>query len=295
MAELPHGFTLRGRYKILSLLGKGSFSFVYLADDAEWKGNLVAIKEIRTEQFSQEEYVSLNAHFLQEAALLSTLEHPGLPRVIDFFGERSNYYLVLEWIAGHTLEQIVSHQGVADEKEVVNWGGKICEILEYLHSRKPYPVLLGDLKPSNVVVRYDGTIKLIDFGVARYILPDQSKGISLVSPGFSPPEQYQRYHVDERGDIYSLGATLYWCLTKAPLHRYSFKIPPLRELRPQVTPALDEIISCCLKVDPRLRFGSVAALRRELNTLYEQLVKDEGEFSTKDILSALYQHKRKRS
>ncbi|MBI3928328.1 MAG: serine/threonine protein kinase [Armatimonadetes bacterium] len=293
MSELPHGQVLRSRYKVLSTLGRGSFSSVYLADDAQWKGNLVALKEIRTEGFSHEEYVQLNSHFLQEAAFLMTLKHPGLPRVIEFFAEGSRYYLALEWIAGKTLEEVVLGQDRVEEQEVVGWGLQMCSILAYLHHQKPYPVLLGDLKPSNAVLKYDGTLKLIDFGVARHILPEQRRDFSLVSPGFSPPEQYTQFHVDERGDIYSLGATLYWCLTTAQLERFRFDIPRMRKLRPGASEALENVLSTCLHPDPRLRYSSIIGVARDLQEIRGELERIEADNSPSDILTVLYKQKKR--
>ena len=291
---LESGTTLHGRYRILSTLGRGSFASVYLARDANWKGNLVALKEISTEGFSEEEYRDLNTQFLQEAAFLMQLSHPGLPRVVEFFAEGSRYYLAMEWIPGKSLHEIVYEKGPISEDEALDWGIQLTGILGYLHGRTPYPVLLGDLKPSNVMVTYHGEVKVVDFGVARYLAPSQNpRTFAMVSPGFSPPEKYSRFDSDLRGDLYSLGATLYWALTRASMERYRFQIPPLRRLRPEAHPALEEVLARCLEIEPARRQARVEAVREQLIRIRDQKEREEEECrrSPGDILGELYRKK----
>ncbi len=291
--ELPHGHGLKGRYKILSTLGEGGFSSVYLARDLEWRGNMVALKAISTEGYSEEEYLQLNAQFLQEAAFLMTLDHPGLPKVVEFFAEGLSYYLALEWIAGKNTQEVLRERGHLGLGDVIGWGLQLCDILEYLHTRQPYPVLLGDLKPSNVILRYDEKVSVIDFGVARQVTPGQRRRISLVSPGFSSPEMYQRHSVDTKGDIYSLGATLYWWLTGADLARYKFQLPPLRRLRPDAHPELDRILARCLEVEPLVRYRGVPDVGRELRRLQKRVERERKGPNAGTILSELYKAKKR--
>jgi len=291
---LEGGSLFHGRYRILSTLGRGSFASVYLARDTEWKGNLVAVKEISTEGFSEQEFREMNAQFLQEAAFLMRLEHPGLPHVVEFFAEKSRYYLVMEWIAGKTLHEQIHVKGPASEDEVVDWGLQLCEILGYLHSRDPYPVMLGDLKPSNVMITYDGKVKVIDFGVARYLAPSQNpRTFAMVSPGFSPPEKYSKFDCDLRGDIYSLGATLYWAMTRTPLEKFRFQIPPLRRLCPDAHPWLEALLARCLEIEPVRRWVRVSAVREELEKLRDQKKDQQTRVRSRtgDILDELYRYK----
>lgn len=291
---LESGSTLHGRYGILSTLGRGSFANVYLARDSESKGLMVALKEISTEGFSEEEYRDLNTQFLQEAAFLMQLDHPGLPKVVEFFAEGSRYYLAMEWIAGKTLHEIVSEKGPADETDVLHWGVQLSDILGYLHAREPYPVVLGDLKPSNVMITYDGRVKVVDFGVARYLAPTQNpRTFALVSPGFSPPEKYSKFDSDQRGDIYSLGATLYWALTRAQLDKYKFQIPPLRRLRADSSQWLERVLAQCLMVEPTKRWVRAAAVKEQLQKIAEDRQKqEERERETPgNILGELYRRK----
>jgi serine/threonine protein kinase len=295
MSRLRNGKVLRDRYQVLSFLGQGSFARVYLTNDQKWRGNLVALKEIPTEHFNEKEYAVFNAQFLQEAAFLMRLSHPGLPRVVEFFAEKHNYYLALEWVPGHTLEQEVKERPVAiGEAEALDWGLQLAEVLRYLHSQKPYPVLLGDLKPANVVVDYQGKLRVIDFGVARYAAPQQDREYALVSPGFSPPEQYQAGRLDERCDVYSLGATLWWCLQPLALERYRFDIPSIRNSRVELTPALDAFLQTCLKPDRERRFQSADQVIRELRGVQQAASVRQVQTSPSEILSALYRDQKKK-
>lgn len=285
---------LHGRYKILSNLGHGSFATVYLARDAEWRGNLVAIKAISTEGFTEEEYSDLNTQFLQEAAFLMQLSHPGLPRMVEFFAEGSYYYLVMEWIAGKTMRQQVETVGIPTQDQALEWGIQLSDILSYLHNRDPYPIILGDLKPSNVMITYDGKVKVIDFGVARYLAPSQNpRTFALVSPGFSPPEKYTRYDCDLRGDIYSFGATIYWALTRARLEKLKFEVPPLRHYAPEANHWLEEVLAKCMACDPGDRFQSVDEVRDELLLVRKELQGREERALEKsgNILGELYRQK----
>lgn len=293
MERLPNGAVLKERYKVLSALGKGSFAWVYLARDLQWKGNLVALKQIRTDGFTPTEYRALNASFLQEAAFLMTLHHRNLPRVVEFFAEGPCYYLALEWLPGKTLEEAVRTRDDVDEMKVIQWGCELCDVLAFLHEQRPHPIVLGDLKPSNVIVKYDDSLAVIDFGLARHAVNTNHKSkFSMVTPGFSPPEQYHGGPAEPRGDIYALGATLFWCLTQAPMDRLGFKIPPVRQLREEISPQMEEVILTCMQPDSRKRYSDVRALWGHLHLLHEALQREQQAVKPSDILSALYRKKK---
>jgi len=295
MSRLRNGQILRERYQVLSFLGQGSFATVYLTNDQKWRGNLVALKEIPTGHFSDKEYAVFNAQFLQEAAFLMRLSHPGLPRVVEFFAEGQNYYLALEWVPGHTLEQEIAQRGkLVSAAEVVEWGLQLAEVLRYLHSQKPYPVLLGDLKPANIVVDYQSKLRVIDFGVARYAAPQQDREYAMVTPGFSPPEQYSAGQLDERCDLYSLGATLWWCLNPVALERYRFEVPSIRELRREVSLALDAVLQKCMQSERTRRFHNANEVIRELRGVQQDASARKVQTSPAEILSALYRDQKKK-
>lgn len=290
MSKLRNGQVISERFQILSFLGQGSFSQVYLASDNRWRGNLVALKEIATGHFSDHEYAHFNAHFLQEAAFLMRLQHPGLPRVIEFFAEGQNYYLALEWVPGHTLEQEVQQRDLVPESEVLDWGLQLLEVLTYLHNQKPYPVLMGDLKPSNIVIDYNAKLRVIDFGVAGYAVPGQRRRYAMVTPGFSPPEQYQSESPDERCDLYAWAATLYWCLHPVALEKFRFDFPSIRRFRSDISSTLDGLLQRALQRDPATRFQDANQMGKILRDSRERAEAP----APSDILSALYRdHKKK--
>lgn len=222
-----------------------------------------------------------------------TLKHRNLPRVVEFFAEGPCYYLALEWLPGKTLEEHVMARDAIDEVQVVKWGMELCDVLSFLHEQRPHPIILGDLKPSNVIVKYDDSLAVIDFGLARHSVQTSHKSkIALVTPGFSPPEQYQGGGAEPRGDVYALGATLYWCLTKAPMEQFHFRVPPVRQYRQDVSEKLESLLATCLKHDSKQRFADVRALWGHLKLLQEALSKQQQAVKPSDILSALYKQKR---
>lgn len=224
--------------------------------------------------------------------MLMSLQHPGLPQIVEFFAQGPCYYLALEWIPGKNLEEYILEQGPAQEADVLTWGLQISAVLEYLHSRHPNPIILGDLKPANVVVPFEGSLRVIDFGVARHANLEGRNEIALVSPGFSAPEQYKGTAVDERGDIYSLGATLYWTLHPTALDKFRFDVPPLRAHRPELSHGLEELIARCLAPRPQERWPSMRHFREALTALLERNQKKQA--SPSEILSVLYRQKKDR-
>ncbi len=292
MTSLP---TLKNRYVLISDLGHGSFATVYLARDTAQRGMMVAVKAISTEGFTAEEYKDLNTSFLQEAAFLMRLHHKGLPGMVEFFAEGSYYYIVMEWIAGKTMRQTVQEAGQVSEERVIGWAIQLADIMIYLQSQKPYPILLGDLKPSNVMITYDDQLKIIDFGVARYLSPSKNpRTFAMVSPGFAPPEKYTRFDCDLRGDIYSFGATIYWALTQAQLDKMKFDIPPLRQLRPDANHWLESTLAKCLRYDATGRYRTMEEVREELVLMRKELEgrAERAREASNDILGALYAQKR---
>jgi len=153
-----------------------------------------ALKEITEMELPDEERSDAVLLFTREAEILRSLNHPGLPQIFDFFSEKDSHCLVMDYIEGKTLEDIMKERSAAfSHLEVLPWALQICEILKYLHDVKPDPVIFRYLKPSNIMIGNDGRIRLIDFGIARYFSPRKIKDtFFLDSPGFSPPEQYGR-------------------------------------------------------------------------------------------------------
>lgn len=214
---------LEGRYVIIQTVGQGGMGAVYKALDMRLDNMPVAIKEMSTGATGGD-LESAVAAFKKEASMLSNLKHPALPIIRDFFSQgEERWYLVMEYIEGSTLADIARIRGKLPQEEVLDWGSKLCEILDYLHRQDP-PVIFRDLKPANIMLTPDGLIKLIDFGIARHFKMESSQDtVSFGSAGYAPPEQYGHNQTDPASDIYSLGATLHYLLTGVNPSQNPFK------------------------------------------------------------------------
>ncbi|MGV8118940.1 MAG: serine/threonine protein kinase [Candidatus Xenobiia bacterium LiM19] len=261
-SPLPAGTALKGRYVIEGLIGQGGMACVYSAKDSRLQNARWAVKEMNCYFTDPEELDAALAQFRSEAELLTGLSHRNLPKVADFFEEAGRYYLVMEYIEGVTLDVAVSeYNGFIPEEMIRKWMVQLCDCLEYLHGHNP-PVIFRDLKPGNVIVMKDGTIRLIDFGIARVFVQGRQKDtLILGTPGYAPPEQYGRAQTDARSDIYSLGATLYYILTRDDpgLTPLSFKVPS--SVNPAITPLWDSVVLKALSLSPDDRYQSVIEMR----------------------------------
>src|SRR5260221_623308 len=204
---------LHKRYVIMRTIGHGGMAAVYLAKDLK-HDTTCAIKEMSLSSVPAYEHAQAIQNFLAEATILSRLNHPNLPAFTDFFTEDSRHFLVMEYIEGDTLEDLLEHNDEPfSERRVLGWARQLCDVLEYLHSQQP-PVIFRDMKPGNIMLRRDGRIKLIDFGIARIFRHSGSRDTQMLgTPGFAPPEQYGSSQTDERSDIYSLAMTLFQLMT----------------------------------------------------------------------------------
>lgn len=264
--QLPSQTVLGGRYAILGLLGKGGMGAVYRASDHRISGKIWAVKEMSDSalQDPQEKTEAIRA-FQSEASLLASLDHPNIPKVIDYFSEAGKYYLVMDYVPGETLEALMRAKTTPfQEDQVVQWGVQLCDVLSYLHSRQP-PVIFRDLKPGNVMLQPDGTLKLIDFGIARLFKPGRSADtMAIGTPGFAAPEQHGRAQTDARSDIYSLGVMLHHLSTGHDPASDPFNLPAARLINPQLSAQFDSILSCSTSVSANGRFPSAVAMRQAL-------------------------------
>jgi serine/threonine-protein kinase len=268
--SLQPGAILKGRYRIENVLGEGAHGTVYSASDLTIEGSTWALKEIRESSLIPGERQEVIAHFYREAEILKTLNHTGVPKVIDVFSSDSCHYLLMEHVEGQTLQQLMK-SGMPDVQSVVGWALRLCQILTALHESKPHPLIFRDLKPSNIMMTPRGRLLLIDFGIARYLDPTKNGDtVALGTPGYAPPEQYGNARTDCRSDIYSLGATMYELLTGADMASFSFCFPPVAELNPSVGPALEGIIMRCLERLPEKRFESARDLFEALRPVYRR-------------------------
>ena len=278
---------LKGRYKVISLLGEGGMGAISLAYDLSLN-KLCAIKGICKNGLSdlpEKERNAILKPFKKEAEMLASLRHPGLPCVTDYFTEKDVCYLVMDYIEGKDLEVILeeSEEKVIPEKQVLEWAIQMCRVLEYLHSQEP-PIIHGDIKSANIIVRdVDGRIMLVDFGAASFI----SSGILdevVITDGYAPPEQYEA-SPEVRSDIYALGATMYELLT-GELPDETFNFEPLSEIIPDISPDMEDIVMKCLEYEMEDRYSDARALKHHLLEAYKKNFEesDEVKYSTTRLI-----------
>ena len=261
----PHAM-LANRNIIVQKVGQGGMGAVYQATDTRLGHKLVAVKEMSDAAITDPLEKQQIRHALErEAQMLATLNHPNLPRVTDHFSEGGKQYLVMDFIEGGTLEEILDQMpGFLNEKQVVDWGVQLCEVLEYLHHQHP-PVIFRDLKPGNIMLDRDGKVKLIDFGIARlFKLGKATDTASFGTAGYAPPEQYGKGQTDARSDIYALGATLHHLLTKHDPAQTPFHFLPMRSLNSNVSAGVDQAILRAVEQNPNQRWQTAHQMQRAL-------------------------------
>jgi len=270
LGQLQPGITLQERYLILGLVGAGGMSSVYKGRDLHFPNvtKVVAIKEMINLAADPTMYEMVVKNFEREADLLATLSHPSIPRIFDYFTHENSSYLVMEFIQGKNLEQILrDREDFITEDQVITWAVELCDVLSYLHHHQPQPIIFRDMKPSNVMVDQHDHIRVIDFGIARVFQPGQ-KGTMIGTEGYSPPEQY-RGEASPAGDIYALGATLHHLLTRRDPRiepPFSFSERPIRDINPSVSPELVEVIDRSLAYDPKDRYHTAEGMKNALTS-----------------------------
>ncbi len=273
---LRSGAVLQSRYQIVRELGSGGMGAVYEAVD-ERLGATVAIKET----FSIDE--RLRRHFEQEARLLARLHHAALPRVSDYFTEDGRAFLVMQFISGDDLAQIIAERNEAfPPQQVIAWADQLLDALIYLHTRDRQ-IIHRDIKPHNLKVTETGQIALLDFGLAKthageHSTTQSSHSLFGYTRRYSPLEQMQDQGTSPQSDIYALGATLYHLLTgekpadalvraAALANGKDDLLEPAGKLNPAVEVELSEILTRAMALDAPDRFASATEFREALRAL----------------------------
>ena len=255
---LEIGSLVDGKYKILNKIGQGGMSVVYLAMN-ERANKQWAIKEVRKDGVQNFEVVKQG--LIAETEMLKKLSHPNLPSIIDVIDGDGTFLIVMDYIEGRHLESVVKEYGAQSQEDVIEWAKQLCDVLSYLHSRKP-PIIYRDMKPSNVMLKPDGKVMLIDFGTAREF-KENSVGDTtcLGTQGYAAPEQYGGHgQTDARTDIYCLGATLYHLLTGHNPSEPPYEMYPIRYWNPELSSGLEEIILKCTQKNPDDRYQNCGGL-----------------------------------
>lgn len=263
------GAIIDGKYEILKQIGMGGMSTVYLAMDQHLNKQW-AVKEIRLRADDRESRVIIQS-LIAEANLMKKLDHPALPRIVDIIDSRDTIYVIMDYIEGEPLSRILEREGPQPEEDVLEWARQLCDVLSYLHTRKP-PVIYRDMKPGNIMIRPDGNIRLIDFGIAReYKEGKTSDTVALGTKGYAAPEQFGgQGQTDARTDIYSLGVTLYQALTGQTPSEPPYEFYPIRYWDPSLSGGLEKIIAKCVKPNPQDRYQTCAQLYYALNHYEEE-------------------------
>ena len=257
--RIPAGVLLHRHYHIQSRIAKGGMGAVYRATDT-LDSTTKAVKEMSALALPAADRAGALTSFYREARLLATLRHPNLPAVMDVFAEGGRHFLVMELVEGETLEKQVQKQGRPGEAELREWARQLCEVLDYLHRQQP-PIIYRDLKPSNIMIQPDGTLRLIDFGIARFHTVGKAKDTQLMgTPGFAPPEQYGKGQTDARSDVYALGVTLLTLLTGHDPESSPFQMPHAHSLDPGMSDDLADAIFTATRPKPEDRFQTVSDL-----------------------------------
>lgn len=257
---------LQQRYKIVKILGRGGMGAVYLAEDqrlpTKW-----AVKEMKKEGLTEEERAEGVELFKSEARILSELRHRNLPRIVDFFEQDAQLYLVMDYVEGITLEQLLSEEGPLTTQKALEMCLQIADVLDYLHSRKD-PIVFRDFKPGNVMVTRENEVKLVDFGIARVFKQDASADTkALGTPGYAAPEQYGRGQSGPRTDLYAFGATMHHALTGRDPTDEPFQFPPITDYRQDLPPEFVSILESCLALKTQERPESAFAVKKVLEPL----------------------------
>ena len=255
---LEIGSIIDGKYKILNKIGQGGMSVVYLAMN-ERANKQWAIKEVRKD--GVKDYDVVRQGLIAETDILKRLNHPHLPSIIDVIDRDDTFLIVMDYIEGKSLDHWLKKDGAQPQEKVVEWANQICDVLGYLHSRKP-PIIYRDLKPANVMLKPDGQIMIIDFGTAREFKETSIEDTScLGTQGYAAPEQYGGHgQTDARTDIYTLGATMYHLLTGHNPSLPPYEMYPIRRWNPALSSGLEKIVLKCTQRNPNDRYQNCAEL-----------------------------------
>jgi serine/threonine protein kinase len=277
-ADVPPPIARIGRYRIVSEIGRGAMGVVYRGED-EALGRSVAIKTILASMASEEQAGYL-ARFRQEAKALGGLNHPNIVTVFEFGDEAGVAYLAMEYLEGRELRDLISKRHL-DVATAVDIAAQVAEGLAFAHARG---IVHRDIKPGNVIVLEGNRAKIMDFGIARVRVSDvqTQAGLLLGSPRYMSPEQVFGRAVDNRSDIFSLGAVLYEMLTGAPpfdaddVAAIMYRVANAQPGAPSgrnlgVTRTLDLIVARALEKEAAGRYQDASSMAADLRACLPEL------------------------
>lgn len=252
------GSVIEGKYEILTEIGRGGMSCVYLARDTRLNKQW-AVKEVKKRATDTNGDVYVQS-LITEANLMMNFNHPAFPRIVDIIDKDDVIYIIMDYIEGESLDKVLRAQGPQPYERVVDWGIQLAEALRYLHNQTP-PIIYRDLKPANIMYQdvpgvENGVLKIIDFGTAReYKGSKSSDTVVMLTPGYASPEQKNRTReTDARSDIYCLGRTMHHMLTGQDPTQPNYEYKPIRQWDPTLPEGLEQLIEQCIAMDPDDRF-----------------------------------------
>ena len=268
------GKTVDGKYEVLKLIGRGGFYTTYLVRNIHVnKAWAMKVCDKKNRHYSP----AMRENILTEPYMMQKLNHPAIPRVVDIIEDEESIYIVRDYIEGETLDTIVRMYGAQPADKVIEWGKQMCSALGYLHSQNP-PLIYRDMKPANVILKPDGAIMFIDFGIMRAYKPNQSSDTCcLGTKGYAAPEQFGGSQTDARTDIFGLGMTMFRLVTGVDPIQPPYEIKPICMINPGLPKGLEYIISKCIQPNPNERYQSCDELMADLNN-YLSLPKPKGIF-----------------
>lgn len=253
------GYIMLDKYFIIEGLSVEDYGKIYLAGDLKNENNFFIIKELESKEVEEG---TLKKNFKKDARLLSQINHKNIPAINDFFIKKDRYYMVREYIQGETIHSYIS--GMKDdeyikEELIINWGEQLFEAIEYLHNLEK-PVMVRNLNPDNIIISQDALLKIIDFGLNR--LFEKEKSYKYLDRGFAAPEQWEGLETNQ-SDIYSLGATLYYIITRHYPGELISHIQPPSSYNSNISEKLDQIILKSLKEKTDERYSSINDFKKE--------------------------------
>lgn len=265
---LEIGSMLGGKYRVLHDVGRGGAGHVYLVLN-ERAGKQWAAKEIPKDG-GGENNVEKNG-LIADAEMLKKLDHPNIPSIVDIIETETMYYILMDYVEGVTLKEVINTEGPQSQEDVVKWALQLCNVFIYLHSQDP-KIIYRDTKPANIMLKPNRDITLIDFGSAREYKPNKENDTTaLGSRGYAAPEQYEGIggQTDERTDIYNLGVTMYHLLTGHNPGQPPYDIYPIRHWDETLSSGLEKIIVKCTQANPDDRYQNAEDLRYALEHFTE--------------------------
>lgn len=259
---LETGTVIDGKYKILNKIGQGGMSVVYLAMN-EKANKQWAIKEVRKDV--TQNFDIIKQGLITEINMLKKLSHPNLPSIVDVIDTEDTFLIVMDYIEGVTLSVYLEEHGACSQEEVEDWALQLCDVLSYLHTRD-VPIIYRDMKPGNIMLKPNGDVVLIDFGIAReYKTHSNEDTVCLGTQGYAAPEQFGGLgQTDARTDIYCLGATLYHLLTGHNPSEPPYEMYPIRHWNENLSSGFEYIIQKCTQRNPKDRYQNCEELRYAL-------------------------------